>query len=91
MKQTYIDEVKEAEEAQANKETSPRFQKTVYFNYIDKDHHFIDESSITWYGLPRERLLPTTKEASLPSVDLNTVTAPTSTSLLNCRLSPVVL
>lgn len=52
MKQTYIDEVKEAEEAQANKETSPRFQKTVYFNYIDKDHHFIDESSITWYGLP---------------------------------------
>lgn len=52
MKQTYIDEVKEAEEAQTNKTTSPRFQKTVYFNYIDKDRHFIDESSITWYGLP---------------------------------------
>lgn len=52
MKQTYIDEVKEAEEAANNKETSPRFQKTVYYNFIDKDHHFIDESSITWYGIP---------------------------------------
>ena len=52
MKQTYINYVKEAEEAQTNKTTSAHFQKTVYFNYIDKDHHFIDESSITWYGLP---------------------------------------
>lgn len=49
MKQKYLEEVQEAETLG---DASTGFQKTVYFNYTDATRTDIDESSITWWGLP---------------------------------------
>ncbi len=40
-KQTYLAEIEDG-----------TYQKTIYFNYLDKDQTKIDFSSVTWYGLP---------------------------------------
>jgi hypothetical protein len=49
MKEQYLKDVTEAENLG---DASKRYQKTVYFNYTDATKTDIDESSITWYGLP---------------------------------------
>lgn len=49
MKAQYLADVAAAE---ADPDNSGRYQKTVYFNYTDATKTDIDESSITWYGLP---------------------------------------
>lgn len=49
MKEQYLRDVTEAETLG---DASKRYQKTVYFNYTDETKTDIDESSITWYGLP---------------------------------------
>lgn len=49
MKQKYLEEL---QEANAEGDESTGYQSKVYFNYTDATHTDIDESSITWWGLP---------------------------------------
>ena len=49
MKAQYLEDI---DAAVANPTTNSRYQKTVYFNYTDSLNTTIDESSITWYGIP---------------------------------------
>ncbi len=50
MKENYLRDVTIVQEGQEDDGT--RYQKTVYFNYLDDSKTYIDESSFTWYGFP---------------------------------------